>query len=87
MDRVKAALRLLEASIPSARTAHVQGVLLIDVGLVDLVVFCYLRNPRGILISVVAMPVALIGTFGATYDGAALSSFVLGNVYVCTADN
>jgi multidrug efflux pump len=82
VDRVKAALPQLEASIPSAirvdltmdrtksiKTAlhDVQRTLLIAVALVVLVVFVFLRNLRATLIPSVAVPVSLIGTFGAMY--------------------
>ena len=80
VDRVKAVLPQLEASIPSAikvdltmdRTKtiktslhDVQRTLLIAVALVVLVVFAFLRNLRATLIPSVAVPVSLIGTFGA----------------------
>ncbi len=82
VDRVKAVLPQLEASIPSAinvdltmdRTTtiksslhDVQRTLLIAIGLVILVVFLFLRNLRSTLIPTVAVPVSLIGTFGAMY--------------------
>jgi multidrug efflux pump len=82
VDRVKAALPQLEASIPSAirvdltmdrtksiKTAlhDVQRTLLIAVALVVLVVFVFLRNFRATLIPSVAVPVSIIGTFGAMY--------------------
>jgi multidrug efflux pump len=82
VDRVKAALPQLEASIPSAikvdvtmdrtksiKTAlhDVQRTLLIAVALVVLVVFLFLRNLRATLIPSVAVPVSIIGTFGAMY--------------------
>jgi multidrug efflux pump len=82
VDRVKAVLPQLEASIPSAinvdltmdRTTtiksslhDVQRTLLIAIGLVILVVFLFLRNLRATLIPTVAVPVSLIGTFGAMY--------------------
>jgi multidrug efflux pump len=82
VDRVKEILPELEASIPSAiqvditmdRTKSiktslhdVQRTLLIAVALVILVVFLFLRNLRATLIPSVAVPVSLIGTFGAMY--------------------
>ncbi len=82
VDRVKAILPQLEASIPSAinveltmdrtttiRTSlhDVERTLLIAIGLVILVVFLFLRNLRATLIPSVAVPVSLIGTFGAMY--------------------
>ncbi|HEV7997518.1 MAG TPA: efflux RND transporter permease subunit [Stellaceae bacterium] len=82
VDRVNAILPQLQASIPSAihvqltmdrtttiRTSlyDVERALLIAVGLVILVVFLFLRNLRATLIPSVAVPVSLIGTFGAMY--------------------
>ena len=82
VDRVKAVLPQLEASIPSAidveltmdrtttiRTSlhDVERTLMIAIGLVILVVFLFLRNARATLIPSVAVPVSLIGTFGAMY--------------------
>ncbi|MGH7047600.1 MAG: efflux RND transporter permease subunit [Stellaceae bacterium] len=82
VDRIKAILPQLSASIPSAinvsltmdrtttiRTSlhDVERALLIAIGLVILVVFVFLRNPRATLIPSVAVPVSLIGTFGAMY--------------------
>jgi multidrug efflux pump len=82
VDRVKAILPQLRASIPHAidvtltmdrtttiRTSlhDVERALVIAVCLVILVVFLFLRNPRATLIPSVAVPVSLIGTFGAMY--------------------
>src|SRR5277367_473815 len=82
VDRVKAVLPQLEASIPSAinvemtldrtitiRTSlhDVERTLLIAICLVVLVVFAFLRNLRATLIPSVAVPVSLIGTFGVMY--------------------
>ena len=82
VDRVKAVLPQLEASIPSAINVEVtmdrtktiksslhdvQRTLLIAIALVVLVVFLFLRNLRATLIPTVAVPVSLIGTFGAMY--------------------
>ncbi|HTV46077.1 MAG TPA: efflux RND transporter permease subunit [Stellaceae bacterium] len=82
VDRIKAILPQLSASIPSAinvaltmdrtttiRTSlhDVERALLIAIALVILVVFIFLRNPRATLIPSVAVPVSLIGTFGAMY--------------------
>jgi len=82
VDRVKAALPSLKASIPSAismtvvldRSANVRAsvhdverTLLIAVFLVILVVFVFLRNIRATLIPSVAVPISLIGTFGIMY--------------------
>ncbi len=82
VDRVKAALPSLKASIPAAihldvvldRTttirASVQAIeqtLAIAVALVILVVFLFLRSPRATLIPGVVVPISLIGTFGVMY--------------------
>jgi len=82
VDRVKAILPQLAASIPSAinvemtldRTVtiraslrDVERTLMIAICLVVLVVFAFLRNPRAALIPSVAVPVSLIGTFGVMY--------------------
>jgi multidrug efflux pump len=82
VDRVKAALPSLKASIPSAinmqvvldRTQtirasvlDVERTLVISVILVVLVVFIFLRNGRATLIPAVVVPTSLIGTFGVMY--------------------
>jgi multidrug efflux pump len=82
VDRVKALLPQLRASIPGAidvwvaldRTptirASLRGVeetLMISIGLVIMVVFLFLRNWRATLIPSVAVPVSLVGTFGVMY--------------------
>ncbi len=82
VDRVKAILPQLEASIPSAisvaltldrtitiRTSlhDVERTLIVAIILVVLVVFAFLRNLRATLIPSVAVPVSLIGTFGVMY--------------------
>jgi len=82
VDRVKAELPLLSASIPSAidvaavmdRTPTIRASLrdterslMISVALVILVVFLFLRNWRATLIPSVAVPVSLVGTFGVMY--------------------
>jgi multidrug efflux pump len=82
VDRVKAILPQLEASIPTAidveltldrtitiRTSlhDVERTLIIAICLVILVVFGFLRNVRATLIPSVAVPVSLIGTFGVMY--------------------
>jgi multidrug efflux pump len=82
VDRVKAALPSLEASIPSAintqlvldRTQtirasvrEVERTLVISIMLVVLVVFVFLRNGRATLIPAVVVPTSLIGTFGVMY--------------------
>jgi multidrug efflux pump len=82
VDRIRAVLPQLEASIPgsiklslfSDRTEviraslhEVERTLVISVLLVILVVFVFLRNVRASLIPCVAVPVSLIGTFGVMY--------------------
>ena len=82
VDRVKAILPQLQASIPHAISVYlmmdrtttirtslhdVERALLIAIVLVILVVFLFLRNLRATLIPSVAVPVSLIGTFGAMW--------------------
>ncbi len=82
VERVKATLPMLDASIPAAmelgvvldRTTsirasvrEVQRTLVIAVALVVAVVFLFLRNGRATLIPAVVVPVSLIGTFGVMY--------------------
>jgi len=82
VDRIRATLPSLKASIPSAidteivldRTltirASVRDVersLMISISLVILVVFVFLRSVRATLIPSVAVPASLIGTFGVMY--------------------
>jgi len=81
-DRVREVLPQLAASIPQAidvkvvleRTTtiraslrDVEQTLILSMVLVILVVFMFLRNWRVTLIPAVAVPVSLIGTFGAMY--------------------
>ncbi len=90
-DRVRELLPQLKASIPSAidlnvvmeRTTtiraslrEVERTLVIAMLLVIVVVFLFLRNWRAALIPSVAVPVSLIGTFGAMY----LCGFSLNNL-------
>jgi multidrug efflux pump len=82
VDRINAALPQLKASIPRGidvtmamdRTTTIRAslhdveiTLIIAICLVILVVFVFLRNLRATLIPSVAVPVSLIGTFGAMY--------------------
>jgi len=82
VDRVRALLPQLRASIPGAidlnvvmdRTPTIRGslreverTLAISVVLVVLVVFLFLRNLRAALIPSVVVPVSLIGTFAVMY--------------------
>jgi multidrug efflux pump len=82
VDHIRQALPSLKASIPAAidltivldRTttirasvSDVERTLMISIALVIFVVFLFLRNVRATLIPSVAVPVSLIGTFGAMY--------------------
>jgi multidrug efflux pump len=82
VDRIRQAIPSLRASVPAAidlttvmdRTttirasvSDVERTLVISIGLVVLVVFVFLRSPRATLIPSVAVPVSLVGTFGAMY--------------------
>jgi len=82
VDRVRAVLPQLEASIPGSMTLSVvvdrtpviraslhdvERTLAISVILVILVVFLFLRDVRATLIPCVAVPVSLISTFGVMY--------------------
>ena len=82
VDRIRAALPSIEASIPQgikttvvldrtttirASVSDVERTLLLSVGLVILVVFIFLRNGRAVLIPAVAVPVSLVGTFAVMY--------------------
>src|ERR1700734_1467217 len=82
VDSVKAAIPQLMAAMPrdmdlliaNDRTTTIrtsldvtETTLLIAVGLVTLVVFLFLRSARATLIPAIAVPVSIIGTFGAMY--------------------
>jgi multidrug efflux pump len=82
VDRVTELLPQLSASLPrdidvnivSDRTTtiraslrDVERTLVLAVILVSLVVFAFLRSPRATLIPAVAVPISLLGTFGAMY--------------------
>ena len=82
VDRLRALMPELQASTPAAvdltivldRTTtiraslrDVERTLLISIGLVTLVVFAFLRSVRATIIPAVAVPVSLVGTFGAMY--------------------
>ncbi len=82
VDRVKAMIPQFKASIPAAidlqlmfdRTPTIRAslhdtetTLLLSVALVILVVYLFLGSARAALIPSVAVPVSLIGTFGAMY--------------------
>jgi multidrug efflux pump len=82
VDRVKAELPSLKASIPAgikldvvldrtttirASVREIERTLLIAIALVILVVFIFLRSPRATMIPAVVVPVSLIATFGVMY--------------------
>jgi multidrug efflux pump len=93
VDRVRAMLPQLKASIPAAidmtvsldktttirASLHdVERTLCISVALVIMVVFLFLRNGRATFIPSVAVPISLIGTFGIMYlCGYSLDNFSL----------
>ncbi|OHX10333.1 multidrug transporter subunit MdtC [Chromobacterium sphagni] len=91
VDRVKALLPKLQASIPAAikinevmdRTptiraslSEVERSLVISIGLVILVVFVFLRSGRATAIPAITVPVSLVGTFAVMY----LAGFSLNNL-------
>ena len=82
VDSITAALPSLKASIPAgidltivldrtttirASVKDIERTLAISIALVILVVFVFLRTVRATLIPAVAVPVSLIGTFGAMH--------------------
>ena len=82
VDRVKALIPSLKASIPTdidmrvamdrtvtirASLRAVETTLLMAIALVILVVFLFLRNGRATAVPAVAVPISLLGTFGAMY--------------------
>jgi multidrug efflux pump len=82
VDRVRALIPALKASIPSdidlrvaidrtstiRQSLHdVQRTLVFAIGLVILVVFLFLRNGRATLVPALAVPISLLGTFGGMY--------------------
>ena len=100
VDRIKAMLPVLSASIPAAikmriasdRTTtiraslhDVERTLLISVALVIMVVFLFLRNGRATFIPSIAVPISLIGTFGIMYlCGYSLDNFSLMAITIST---
>jgi multidrug efflux pump len=91
VDRVKALLPQLQASIPAAinmRVAidrsptiraslrEVERSLVISIGLVIMVVFIFLRNGRATAIPAITVPVSLVATFAVMY----LCGFSLNNL-------
>jgi len=82
VERVKAAMPSLKASLPSginflivldrtttirASVREIERTLIIAICLVILVVFAFLRTGRATLIPSIAVPISLIGTFGIMY--------------------
>ena len=82
VDRVKALLPQLRASLPSAikvsiltdRTTTIRASvhdvefeLMLTIGLVVMVIFLFLRTTAGTVIPSVAVPLSLVGTFGVMY--------------------
>ncbi len=82
VDRIKGLMPLLTAQLPAAISlgigldrsitiraslAEVQKTLLISILLVIVVVYFFLRDVRTTIIPAIAVPVSLIGTFGAMY--------------------
>ncbi len=100
VDRVKALMPQFRASIPAAinlnlivdRTPSIRAslrdtevTLLVSVALVILVVYLFLGSARAALIPCVAVPVSLIGTFGAMYlFGYSLNIFSLMALTIAT---
>ncbi|MDR2017042.1 MAG: multidrug efflux RND transporter permease subunit [Burkholderiales bacterium] len=91
VERVKALMPVLKASVPSSidftvtldRTTTIRAslrevgrALTISVGLVILMVFLFLRNGRATLVPCVAVPVSLISTLAVMY----LCGFTLNNI-------
>ncbi len=81
-DEVKAELPHLEAAMPAdinveltsdrsntirASLHDTERTLVIAIGLVTLIVFLFLRDARSTLIPAIAVPLSIIGTFGAMY--------------------
>ena len=82
VDRVKALLPQLQASLPTsvkiqiltdrtntirASVDDVQFELMLTIGLVVMVIFVFLRNVAATVIPSVAVPLSLVGTFGVMY--------------------
>ncbi len=82
VDRVKAILPEVRASIPPSVTLHVvadktvtirlrsldiEFTLVLTVALVVMVIFLFLRNAWATMIPSIAVPLSLIGTFGVMY--------------------
>jgi multidrug efflux pump len=100
VDRIKAILPVLRASMPGGtemivtgdRTSTIRGsladtekTLVIAVILVILVVFVFLRDQRAMLIPGVMVPISIIGTFAAMYlFGYSLNNFSLMALTIAT---
>jgi multidrug efflux pump len=100
VDRIKAILPVLKASMPGGtemivtgdRTATIRAslsdtgqTLVIAVALVILVVFVFLRDQRAMLIPGVMVPISIIGTFAAMYlFGYSLNNFSLMALTIAT---
>jgi multidrug efflux pump len=100
VDRIKAILPVLEASMPGGTEMIVTGdrtstiraslseteqTLVIAVLLVILVVFLFLRDARAMLIPGVTVPISIIGTFAAMYLlGYSLNNFSLMALTIAT---
>jgi multidrug efflux pump len=82
VDAIKARLPELQASLPGslrldvltdrttgirASVSHVQTELVLAVALVVLVIFAFLHSVRATVIASLAVPISLVGTFGAMY--------------------
>jgi multidrug efflux pump len=82
IDAVKAELPALQAAMPADVNVNIaidrsttirqslrdtEATLLIAIGLVTVVVFLFLRNIRATMVPSVAVPVSILGTFGAMY--------------------
>jgi multidrug efflux pump len=91
VDAIQALIPELKASIPQevnlemtmertttirASLREIERTLMISIALVILVVYVFLRNGRATLIPAIAVPISLIGTFGAMY----LMGFSLNNL-------
>ena len=92
VDRVKALLPRLQASVPAdidvavrsnrtitirAALHEVETTLLISIGFVILVVLLFLRRASAALIPSIAIPVSLFGTFGAMLDNLSLMALTV----------
>ncbi|HEX5483576.1 MAG TPA: multidrug efflux RND transporter permease subunit [Terriglobia bacterium] len=103
VDGIKGLLPRLEAALPSSVQVHVltdrtstirasvkdvQFELALTVGLVILVIFLFLRTVPGTIIPSVAVPLSLVGTFGAMYligfslDNLSLMALVISTGFV-----